>query len=228
MRILIALLALPVLLLLCILTVYRMPLPAALDGSRDLTAAVVAGFLGLGYLAGLLVFVLASLRRAGRALDPALFPLGFVPESTFSLQRGYAGQLDGRTVEIRYHPAYALQPATLDLTVRAQPGQRLAASTGLQRPLLDCRDCPRVEVSGLPGIQLYAADEAHARAWLAHPAVQPALLCALDGPGVRELYLQADRVWLRAHLRMPGDEIAAWMKDALPALAALAQTAETP
>jgi len=218
-RILFTLLALPVLLLLCALTVYRMPLPAALDGSRDLVAAVAAGLLGAGYLAGLLVYLALSLRRAGRVLDPVLTPSGLVAGGEFPLGRRYSGTLDGRGVELRYRPAYALQPARLDVTVDAQPGQRLAASAGPQRPLLDCRDCPRLDVPELGSVRVYARDEARARALLARPEAQEALMRLLEAPGAsgtRELYLQPERVWFRARLRRVREtEVVAWLDDVL-------------
>jgi hypothetical protein len=218
-RILFTLLALPILILLCALIAYRVPLPAALDGSRDRVAAIAAGLLGVGYLAGLLVYLSLSLRRAGRALDPALTPSGLVAGWEFPLGRRYSGTLDGRDVEVRYQPAYALQPAHLDVTVVAQPGQRLAASAGPQRPLLDCRDCPRLEVPGLRGVRVYAQDEARAHALLAHPEAQEALVRLLEAPdasGTRALYLQPERVWFRARLRRVTEtEIVAWLDDVL-------------
>jgi hypothetical protein len=218
-RILFTLLALPVLLLLCALAAYRVPLPAALGGSRDLVAAAAAGLLGLGYLAGLLAYLSLFLRRAGRALDPVLTPSGLVAGWEFPLGRRYSGTLDGRGVEVRYRPAYALQPARLDVTVDAQPGQRLAASAGPQRPLLDCRDCPRLDVPELGSVRVYARDEARARALLARPEAQAALVRLLDAPaasGTRELYLQPERVWFRARLRRVMEaEVMAWLDDVL-------------
>jgi hypothetical protein len=229
-RVFFFLLPLPILILLCALTVYRMPLPAALAGSRDLVAAVAAGLIGMGYLGGLLVYLLFFLRRAGRALDPALAQGSLHPTWTPLGGRHYTGEINGRDVEARYRPAYALQPAHLDVTVHAPLGQRLALSTGSQRPLLDCRDCPRIEVPGLPGIRVYAADEFRAHAWLTQAPVQAALarlLAPADGAGVGELYVQPDQIWLRARLRMAESELAAWAKDALPALSALAEAGES-
>ena len=230
MRILILLLALPILLLLCALTAYRAPLPAALAGSRDLIAAASSGLLGLGYLAGLLVYLLVSLRRSGRTLDPVLLPRGLSPAWAPPLGRRYTGAREGRAVEVIYRPAFALQPANLDLTVQGPMGQRLALSAGPQRPLLDCRTCPRIKVPGLHGIQVYAGNEPRARAWLAQAPVRAALvrlLASPDAAGVRELYVQPERVWLRARLRGTGSEIAVWVGDALPAMCALSGAGES-
>jgi hypothetical protein len=83
-----------------------------------------------------------------------------------------------------------------------------------------------LEVSNLPGIQIYAADEARARAWLADESVQAALvrlLAAPDARGACELYVQPERLWFRARLRRKTEgEIAAWVADVLPNLLALA------
>jgi hypothetical protein len=227
MRILILLLVLPALLALCAVTLYAIPLPVRWSASRDLIAAVGAGLLGAGYLAGLLVYLLVFLRRASRTLDPALLPLGLVARPEFPVGRRYSGAIDEHTVQVTYRPAYALQPANLDVTVFAQLGQQLAATAGPQRPLLDCRNCPRIEFPDLPGMQLYAADESRARALLAHPGVQSALIRLLDAPnasGTRELYVQPDRICFRARLRMSAEQTVGWLNDVLPALLAIAET----
>jgi hypothetical protein len=232
-RILIFFLVLPVLVFVCALIVYRMPLPARLDGSRDLIAAIAAGLTGMGALAGLVVYLLVSLRHASRILEPTLTGLGL--DARWSLLgRRYTGTLAERSTRVTYRPAFALQPARLDVSMAAQLDQRLAAGTGPQRPLLDCRDCPRLEVPGLPGIGIYAPDEARTRAWLDRPGVEPALFRALGGLGVSgtsELYLQPERLWLRARFRAPADAIASSrftraVKDLMPALQTLLEAAE--
>jgi hypothetical protein len=226
-RILILLLVLPILLLLCVLTVYWMPLPAALSGSREQVAAAAAGLLGAGYLACLLSYLLLSLHRASRALDTTLLPLGLAARREFPMGRRYSGKIAGRDVEVLYRPAYALQAARLDVEVAAQLDLRLAATAGLQRPLLDRRNCPRIDTLGLPGIQVYAADEERARAWLAPSETQSILIFLLEGPSTRELYVQPGRIWFCARLRTPANHTAAWLDDLLPALSALAEACQS-
>jgi hypothetical protein len=218
-RILLTLLTLPVLLALCTLIAYRVPLPAALDGSRDSISAGAIGILGAGYLVGLSAYLFLSVRRAGCALDPVLTSSGLDAGWEFPLGRHYSGTLDGRTADVRYRPAYALQPARLDITVDAQAGQCLSACAGPQRPLLACRDCPRLEVPALRGIRVHARDQTRARALLARPEAQEPLTRLLDvrdTSGTRELYVQLKQVWFRAHLRRPAEaEIVAWLDDVL-------------
>jgi hypothetical protein len=211
-RILLALLALPILLLLCILTAYRAPLPASLNGARDLVAAIAAGLAGAGYLLARLFYLFWFVRRSARALDPILQPMGLIRSATTGFGRRYTGVIDGRAVKVRYTPAYALSAPRLDLMVEAQLGTRMAVSR--QRPLLDCRDCPQVDLGeGVP-YQVYAQDAQMARRLLADPAAVDALDRLMGAEGVAELYVQPDRVWFRARLRsLKEAEIESWLKE---------------
>ena len=219
MQILLWLLILPILLVLCALAAYRVPLPISLSGSRDLIAALSAGVLGAGYLLALAFYTLWSVGRAQRALDPILEPLGLAASGTAGLGRRYTGELEGRAIEVRYLAAQALYAARLDVTVEAGPGTRMAV--GRQRPLLDCRDCPRLD--GIEGgsYEVYAEDVEAARRWLGDPAVQAALDQLMEANrGGAELYVQPDRLWFRVRPR--GDvraEVEAWVQ-ALVRLAA--------
>jgi hypothetical protein len=226
------LLLLPVLLFGCALFMLRVPLPAWLEEARNPVAAIATGLVGAACLGCIVVYVIASLRRAGRSLDPVLTPLGFAAQPYALYGRQYQGLLQGRRVQIHYLPAQANRSARLDVILDADPGSRMAI--GHQRPLLDCRDCPRlaspVADAGLGGdlgpLQVYAPDGPAARHLLADETVQAVLrrlLADPTSPGPQELYLQPDRIWLRARLWQVGEgQIEAWLDDLL----ALAEAGE--
>ena len=72
--------------------------------------------------------------------------------------------------------------------------------------MLDCGDCPRVDLdeSSLGGLQVYSRDGEFARRLLADSEIKDALERLLDGgevAGIREVYLQPEMVWLRARPR---------------------------
>lgn len=210
MQILLWLLILPILLVLCILTAYRVPLPTSLAGSRDLVAALTAGVAGIGYLLALALYLLWSLRRSARGLDSILEPMGLVGSRYAGFGRRYTGLVEGRQVEVRYLPSYALHATRLDVTVDAELGMRMAVST--ERPLLDCRNCPRLYLGENVPYRVYAQDQLAAQQWLAHPEVWAALGGLMDVEGTPALYMQPDRLWFRVRPRhVSGAEIEEWL-----------------
>ena len=203
------------------------PLPAPLSRGRNLMAAVTTGVLGLGYVLGLAVYVISSVRQAGQTLDAALTARGLASSSYLGVGRRYHGLIGGRQVTVYFMPAQGIQRALVDVHVSADLGARAALGEG--RPLLDCRDCARVTVEGADWgrFDVYGEDETWVRRLLADPA-RGALLLGLLGDrqrdGLRELYLQPDQVWLRARPTTPvtGEHVQRWLDDVL----ALAQAAE--
>jgi len=230
LRILFWLLVFPVLLFLCALTIMRLPLPQpfppALSGGRNLMSAIVTGVLGAGYIVGLAAYVVSAFLRAGRVLDPVLTSMGMISESYLLFGRQYRGELEGRKVEVYFVPPRAIWPTQLNVYVEADIGARVAI--GRQRPWLDCQHCARLEVvgAGLAGLQVYAQEEARAGRLLSDAASREALARLLDDQekyGLREIYLQPERVWLRAHPRGVGERrFRQWLDDVL----ALARTGE--
>ena len=230
LRILLLLLVPPILLFSCALIMMWIPLPhpfpPALSGGRNLISAIVTGFLGAGYIVGLAIYVVSSFLRAGRILDPVLTPAGLVSESYMIFGRQYHGVIEERVVEVNFVPSQAVWPDQLNVRVSADLGTRVAI--GQQRPLLDCRDCGRLEVAGaeLGGLQVYAQEEGSARRLLADPGSRGVLARLLDDQkrlGFREVYLQPDKVWLRAHPRgMTAGRFQQWFDDLL----ALAEAGE--
>ena len=223
MRILLLLLIPPILLFLCALITMWLPLPEpfppALSGGRNLISAVVTGILGIGYLLGLAVYVVFAFLRAGRVLDPLLASMGMASKNYLLFGRQYHGALEGREAEVSFMPSRALWPTQLNIYVKADIGTRVAM--GRQRPLLDCRDCARMDISAaeIPGLQVYAQEEGNASRLLTDAASREAMLRLLDDQddyGFREVYLQPERVWLRAHPReMTAARFRQWLDDVL-------------
>jgi hypothetical protein len=229
-RILSLILVPPVLLLLCALLLTWAPLPypfpPPFSGARDRMAAIATGILGAGYLLGLAVYVLASFLRAGRVLDPVLEPPGWISGSYLAFGQRYRGTVQGREVEVTFLPPQGVSAAQLNVYVSASLGTRVAIAKG--KPLLDCGDCPRVNLddSPLSGFQVYCHDEKHARELLSDPAGKGALQRLLDDGdviGSREVYLQPERAWLRARPRgLTEGLFRQWLED----LIALAEAGE--
>jgi hypothetical protein len=185
-------------------------------------AAIATGILGAGYLMGLTVYVIASLLRAGRVLDPVFKPAGWVSESYLAFGRRYRGVIHGREVEVTFLPSQGVSAAQLNVYVSASLSTRVAIARG--KPLLDCGDCPRVNLdeSPLGGFQVHSRDGEHAHRLLADSKVRDALERLLDGgevAGTWEMYLQPERVWLRARPHGLTEELFRQWLDDLTALA---------
>jgi len=189
--------------------------------------AIMTGVLGIAYITGLAAYLVAWFRQSSWALDDVFVPRGLAPRNYLVLGREYSGQIQGRQVDIRYLPPRALQPALLNMIVGAELHSRLAV--GEQRPLLDCRECPRLDVSGpgLSHLQVFAEDTAWASRLLAEPAIRGMLGSLMSDQvevGLRELYIQPDRVWMHARpsSRAAREQFGLW----LDGLLALARAAE--
>jgi hypothetical protein len=97
-----------------------------------------------------------------------------------------------------------------------------------KRPLLDCADCPAVDVEGteLSQFLVVAKDPTWMQHLLAEPAnaaVMGRLLSDHETLGTREIYFQPGRVWLRAHpRRLTEAQLRQWLGDLL----AVAEAAE--
>jgi hypothetical protein len=220
MRILLLLFILPILLLACALFTLWIPLPhpfpAALSSERNLLSAIATGILGLGYLIGLAVYVLSSFLQAGCILDPVLVPSGLISESYMVFGRQYRGAIEGRQVEISFLPPQGIRPALLNVYVSADLGARMAI--GRQKPLLDCADCPHVEIEGtvLGQVEVYAQEEECARSLLGDATSVAALnrlMLDQETLGFHEIYWQPDRIWFRAHPRWGmEDQFQQWLE----------------
>jgi hypothetical protein len=230
MRLILLILIPPLLLLILALAMILMPLPhpfpEAKSQERTRVAAITTGALGMLYLVGLTVYAASWFLQAGQALDPALAPLGLTAETYMGFGRRYHGEIDGRQVEITYQPPQTIRHALLNITVNADIGTR--AAMALKRPLLDCADCPEVDV-GEPELSQFLV-VAEDQAWMQRLLTEPANAAAVDRLlgdqgtlGMRELYFQPERIWLRAHPQQLNEaQLRQWLDDLL----ALAEAVE--
>ena len=234
MRIILLILLPPIIIFALALTMILAPLPhpfpEAKSPERIRVSAIITGVLGAAYLVGLTIYVVSWFMQAGQTLDPALVPLGLTSEGYLGVGRQYHGEIKGRQVEVTYQPAQMLKPSLLNFYVGASAGTQ--AALGPEKPLLDCRDCPAVDVKvpGLGQLHVVAQDEAWMRRLLADPANAAAvsrLLGDQETLGLRELYLQPNRIWLRAHPKqITENHIQRWLDDLL--ILAEAIEADTP
>ena len=204
----------PLLILICALLVIWLPLPRpfppSLSGGRNQAA----------YLVGLTVHLISSFRGAGQALDSAFLARGLTAETYLGVGRAYRGSVEGQLVEANYMPAQGLRPALLNVYVAAELGTRAAA--GEKRPLLDCADCSPVDLDDLDlgSIQIWAEDAGWVRATLTHGESRAALnrlMSETKNLGMRELYWQRERLWLRSRPsnRVSGVQVEGWLDDLL-------------
>lgn len=234
MRIILLILLPPIIIFVLALTMILAPLPhpfpEAQSPERNRMAAITTGILGAAYLVGLTVYVVSWFLQVGQALDSTLVPLGLTSEGYMGFGRQYHGEIKGRQVDVTYQPAQVIKPSLLNVYVSASAGTQAALGPG--KPLLDCRDCPEVDVEalGLGQLHVAAQDEAWTRRLLADPANAVAvnrLLGDQEMLGLRELYIQPNRIWLRAHPKqITEDHIQHWLDDLL--ILAEAVEANTP
>ena len=208
MRVLLLILVPPILLLLFAVLFLWVPLPQpfppALSDGRSRLSAMVTGVVGIAYLIKLAICIVSSFLQASRVLDPVLGPQGLASESIELFGRRYRGSIEGREVEVTYLPGYGFSRPLLNVYVSADTGTRVAI--GPSRPLLDCRECARLDVeeASLSHLEVYAQEEDIARRVLSAPEGRTALgrLLPEQGvPGTRHVYIQPGRVWLRARIR---------------------------
>jgi hypothetical protein len=190
------------------------PFPQALSQGRNLVAALVIGAAGVVYVVGTLIFAVAMVARMGRYLDPALTLFGLEPRSHRLMGRRYEGVVQGRRIRVAFVPGTALRPAVVDIYVNAGTGWR--AALGDRRPMLDCRDCVPVQVDDpdLRNLTIVAEDPAPVQCWLADAPTHERVLSLLHvGHGTRELYIQPEHFWFRAHvtLNAASEQVPRWL-----------------
>lgn len=230
MRIILLILLPPIILFVFALAMILAPLPHPFPEAKSLErnrmAAITTGVLGAAYLVGLTIYAVSWFLQAGQALDSTLVPLGLTSEGYMGFGRQYHGEIKGRRVDVTYQPAQMIKPALLNIYVSVSA--RTQAALGPGKPLLDCRGCPEVaiETPELSQLHVVAQDEAWMRRLLANPANAAAasrLLGNQEALGLRELYIQPDRIWLRAHPKqVTGNQFQHWLDDLLT----LAETVE--
>ena len=228
LKILLLILLIPVIIISIVLIINILPLPDAIDGSRDQIGAVAAGFFSFLYLVWIFFYTLYSFRRAGRVFDDLCLGSGLNGESWGIFGRKYSGILGERKIVIEYFPPRMIQRALLNIYVDALIVKEFTISR--RKPLLGStknRGAPCPEISGLPGdYKIYSEDCKKIFAIISKHEFKKALESILSGDygnTLKQVYFESDRIWLRERLSRLSVEA---LNDYIKNLLALANEAE--
>ena len=219
-RPIILLLLIPPLVLLCVLLTMGL-------GLSTTSQAIVTGVVLVGYFSGFCVYLFRQVLHLGRRYDGVMTTAGLDYSHRQGVSCQYCGTASGRPMTVHITPAYRFQPWRVEVSVAASPVCRIAL--GSTRPLLDCRKSERLRIEGaLQETHIYTDDPKEARRLLAVPRMTHSLVDLLDQLGSTnswELYLQPDRVWLRARAyHIPEATIVAWLRSAFAVAEACEQS----
>jgi len=191
------------------------PFPDPLTADRNLMAAVITGILGLGYLVGMVFYVVARFRKASRRIDFVFAGKGLTPEPYMLFGRRYIGFLYEIPVDVDFIPARGVQRSLLNIYLNVNNDVRLAIGTG--KALLDCRDCPQiaVEYPELKDLRIFSNDGTWLHNLLKTSLVRTHLSIIMKDQfvkGLREVYFMPGKIWLRAlpTSRVMEDDINEW------------------
>ncbi len=200
MRLLFHILILPVFIFACALAVIWLPLPdlfpAPLSQSRNQIAAAVTGVLLMANIIWMSIYILGLLLQPGHAVDHALAPLELKAKSYLLFGRQYHGIVQERQVDITFITGRWGWTA-LNIYVKADLDTR--AAIGEKRPLLDCRDCPRLPLNDpdLSHLAVFTRNEAWAKSLMVDSKGKAALsrlMADQKSFGLGDLYLQPGRI----------------------------------
>jgi hypothetical protein len=228
MRIIRILYVLPFGLLIIALICYAVPLPASMpqpwSGDRNLFAALVVLFFGLGSLVWLTLFTVRVVWRSAESLQTALTNRGFTLKKAAFYARHYRALIDGKPVDVTFRPAYRLEPWRTEVKIGA--GFVTHMAIGNRKLLLSVQSLTRVSVYGKPldALHIYAADHDTAKRFLAKSEVHNIIIAFLEQLGFVtgwELYLEPNQ--LRANIRtyqLNPEQVTAWLRSLLELAAA--------
>jgi hypothetical protein len=216
---LIALIGLPPLLILAVLLVVMelplpWPFPHAGSEVRARVALVLAPMFFVAYLVVVTTNILAVFDQPGRILDREMARHGLASRRHGIFGRSYQGDLEGYPVSIDFQPASGIRSHLLTVYMSLAVGHR--AAIGEARPILDCQDCPEIQFfePAMAGLHIFAGDANWIRSVFATSSAQTALVGLIRGSewsGINEVYIQPQRIWLRAHPRLADGDAAGWI-----------------
>lgn len=189
------------------LLLLRMPLPQpfppASSAARNLLAAILTGVCGFIYLISITVYIVLSFFQASEIPGKLCETYGLTEQSHTLWGQQCRGHIQERAVTLYFKIGRGVKSPVLDVYVEADVETRIAFVK--RGPRLDCAQCESVSIPGeaLNTVHIFAEEPDRARAWLADdtvPMLVGELLQGSEQFGSRELYLQPDRIWLRAHL----------------------------
>jgi len=178
------------------------PLPPALSHGRNLLVAVLTGIAGLIYVVSIGVFIVRLFKNTAKFLDAVLIPAGFQAKAYLWIGSQYSGTYNGNSIRVHYISNQGFRPAILNIRIKTQMDMRLAI--GLERPILDCTDCPRIHLHDVHDetFHIYGDQDSQTVQYLQSPGMAEHinfLLADQRHLGLRELYIQPDQIWLRSH-----------------------------
>ena len=202
------LLLIPLVILGCVLLTIGLGLSTTMQ-------AIVTGVVMLAYFVGFCFYLLRRVLLLGRCFDDVMAEAGLEFTCREGVSCKYHGTIANRGTTVRVTPAFRFEPWRFDVSIDASPACRIAL--GSTRPLLDCRHGDRIIVGGPLGkTHIYTDCPDVAQSLLATtPMVQAlvSLLRQLELASSWELYLQQNRVWLRARAyRILETTIASWFE----------------
>jgi len=192
------------------------PLPSALDGRRQLMAAVITGLVGMALLGSLGGVIIVTLRGQASVLERTVADYGLDVRRTLGFRVWAEGLVGQRWVRVAWLPAAALQRGRVEVQVDATWVPEMAAS--LSPPLRGCGGCEPVGTidGSLAAIKIYARDVAEAQRRLSDPRVVACLRDLADsmaGTSTWELHLALDGLRLYARCGPPSSaSVAAWLR----------------
>lgn len=179
-------------------------------------------------IGGSMAFALWTVARRRSQLDAAFIPLGLTGSTYLLNGRQYHGQFAGRAADV-----YFYRGPTLDIYLAAPVLTRLGigpkSQVGRAVAGMLNRQPMAVDEPGLQPFNIYAHDEAWARALLADSTAREALLKLMadaSGYEIRQVHAQPDAWLFRLYHtytnRITADNLRRWLEG----LAALARAAE--
>ena len=221
LKILLLIILIPVIIISIVFIMNVLPLPDAIEGSRDQVGAIAAGFFSFLYLTWIFFYTIYSFRKAGRVFEDLCLGLGLKGESFGIFGRKYSGILSERQVAIEYFPPKIIQRALLSIHIDALTVLEFTISR--QKPLLGSAEnrvgpCP--EIPGLPGdYKIYSRDCKKAFKIISQYGFKEALESILSGDHsniFKQIYFENDRIYLRQRFsRLSVEALKTYIKNLL-------------
>jgi len=220
LKILLLILLIPVIIISIVLVINILPLPDAIDGSRDQVGAAAAGFFSFLYLVWIFFYTIHSFRRAGRVFDDLCLELGLKGTSLGIFGRKYSGTLGERQIVIDYFPPRMIQRALLNIYIETPLVKEFTVSK--QRPLLGSVNNRALclEIVGLAGdFKIFSGDCKGVFTIISGPEFKKALESILSGGygnSLKQIYFESNRIWLRERLsRLSVEALKSYIKNLL-------------
>jgi len=122
LRIVLAIIFIPVLIIFIFLAFNFLPLPGDLVEIKDLLAALTTLVFMLFYLIAVLLYLFLFIRKALSRFDTEAYNKGLKTGRSSFMGRQYKGKIDGLDIKIDYFPQRGIHREMLDLYISKAPG----------------------------------------------------------------------------------------------------------